>query len=247
MKIFMRLLFLFSFIALIGVNVGAQKASQPPRRANLTETSKADFILKEDGFSIDFPAKPSRETSSIDTAFGKAKMVGYKLPSALVFYGVNYIDFPTIISDKTEIALRFDAVKAGLLANKDFRLLSETEISFGDYPGVEYVFDSKETTATMRCLFIKQRFFQITVITKGSLINSTERVKNFNRKTTEKFINSFSANEPPPPALNAVELPKDFGIEIKNKTFSSQFLGFSVNLPKDWFVLEKEREICKYI
>lgn len=232
----MRFAALFLFIIIFGSVTRAQKA--PARVETLTESS---FISKKDGFQIDFPARPARTVSSIDTAFGKTEMVSYKLATSLAYYGVDFIDFPTIINDKAEIALRFESVKAHLTKDAQYRLISETEISFGGNPSVEYVLGNKDTTTTIRGLFMKQRFFQMTVVTNGNPISSTERVKNFNQKATEKFIKSFFVNDLPPPKMAAVKLPKDFGITVENNSFSSKFMGFSLKLPLDWNVVETEQ------
>ena len=235
----MRITILFMCAALTVITINAQKKNPPPR-AIINAVEQVD-VLKTDGFKIDFPAKPARTVAPIDTAYGKTNMVSYRLGTTYGFYGVNYIDFPTVISDKTEISLRFDAVKAALINSAEDRLISETEISFGGNPGMEYVIEGKDTTLTMRCLFIQQRFFQLLIVTKGKLSKSTERVKNFNQKNIDKFINSFSVTELPTPKLTAVELPKDFGIEINSSIFTSRFFGFSIRMPENWSIVEKEQ------
>ncbi len=238
----MRPTILFLCLILVNINVFAQiSASPPPPRVVTGDSHRNNYILKEDGFQIDFPAKPVRTISSIDTAFGKTNMVNYKLAASLAFYGVSIIDFPTVIEDKTEINLRLDALRIGLLKEPQSRLISETEISFGGNVGREFVLENTETTLTVRALFIKQRFFQLTIATKGSLLRSSDRVKNFNKKTTEKYINSFYVTDLAAPSMTAAELPKDFGIEIKNEKFSSKFLGFSMNVPQNWTIVEKEQ------
>jgi len=235
----MRLATLTICTILLSINIYPQR-NESPRREITVAAERVD-VLKTDGFKIDFPARPTRTVSTIDTAFGKTNMVNYQLATNLVYYGVTFIDFPTVISDKAEIDLRFDGVKAALLKNAESRLISETEIFFGDNPGREYVIEDKLTTATIRGLFIKQRFFQLTVVTKGKLSRATQRLRDFNHKTVEKFINSFSVTELPTPKTTAVELPKNFGIKIDGSFFTSDFFRFSVRLPENWNIVKEEQ------
>lgn len=236
----MKLKVLFFCTVLLSNAIYAQKNPPPPRREITVATEQTD-VLKTDGFKIKFPAKPTRSVAPIDTAYGKTNMVSYRLMTNLTFYNVNYLDFPTVITDKNEISLRFDGVKAALTKDAADRLISETEISFGGSPGVEYVIESKDTTLTTRCLFIQQRFFQLVIVTKGRQGKSTARVNDFNRKNVEQFFNSFYVNELPKPQTIAVELPKDFGVEINNSIFTSRFFGFSIKLPENWRVVEAEQ------
>jgi hypothetical protein len=238
----MYLKILFICTVFLSNNIYAQKkAAPPPPPREIIAVAKQNDILKTDGFKIEFPAKPSRSVAPVETAFGKTSMVSYRLMTNLAFYNVNYLDFPTVITDKTETSLRFAAVKAALIKDAADRLISETEISFGGNPGVEYVIESKDTTLTTRCLFIQQRFFQLVVVTKGRQTKSTARVNDFNRKNVEQFINSFYVNELPKPQTTAVDLPEDFGIEINNSIFTSRFFGFSIKLPENWRIVEKEQ------
>lgn len=236
----MKLKVLFFCLVLLGNTIYAQKNPPPPRREITVATEQTD-VLKTDGFKIEFPAKPTRSVAPIETAYGKTNMVSYRLMTNLTFYNVNYLDFPTEITDKTEISLRFEGVKAALTKDAADRLISETEISFGGSPGVEYVIESKDTTLTTRCLFIQQRFFQLVVVTKGRQSKSTVRVNDFNRKNVEQFFNSFYVNELPKPQTIAVELPKDFGVEINNSIFTSRFFGFLIKLPENWRIVEEEQ------
>ena len=244
----MRLTTILLMLLIPGINIYAQKRNPPPppRRVIIENRLDRTAVLKSDGFTIDFPSKPTRAVTQIETAYGKTDMVGYILATGLGYYAVNYIDFPTVLTEKAEIDLRFEAMKSALLKDSNNRLTSETEISFGDNAGVEYVIESRNATITTRGLFIKQRFFQLIVATNGRMSKATERVKNFNRKNIEKFINSFAVTELPSPKTEAVELPKDFGIETNGSIFTSKFFGFSVTLPKDWIRVEKEQtEIFK--
>jgi hypothetical protein len=137
--------------------------------------------------------------------------------------------------------LRFDSVKAALLKAPDSRLINEVEISFGGNPGAEFEIENKDTTITTRVLMIDQRFFQLTVVNRGRTSQATERVRNFNRKNIDRFINSFSVTQLPAPKIAAVELPPDFGIKIQDDTFTSDFFGFSIKLPTAWKIVEKEQ------
>jgi len=237
----MRLILLLIITTLLSSSIDAQKRNSPPRQVIIKGDAERTGILKSDGFTIDFPAAPTRSVEQFEAAYGKTNMVSYRLSTGLGFYGVNYIDFPTVMTDKAEMNLRFDVMKTALLKNPNDRLISETEIVFGDNSGVEYVIENKDATITMRGLFVRQRFFQLLVVTKGRMSKASEKVKTFNRKNIEKFINSFAVTGLPSPKTEAVELPADFGIQMSGSVFTSKFFGFSMTLPKDWIPVEKDQ------
>jgi hypothetical protein len=226
----MRLSILFLFTTLLITGVFAQNPPPPPPAA-ISTTSSSEDVRATDGFKINFPSKPTRTVSKIETGFGKTDMISYQLGTNLAFYAVTFIDFPSVITDKAELELRFDSVKAALLKAPDSRLINEVEISFGGNPGAEFEIENKDTTITTRVLMIDQRFFQLTVVNRGRTSQATERVRNFNRKNIDRFINSFSVTQLPAPKIAAVELPPDFGIKIQDDTFTSDFFGFSIKLP----------------
>jgi hypothetical protein len=223
-------------------NIHAQKSAlPPPARREIITRLNSDYVLKTDGFQVTFPAKPTRTVSEIHTAFGKTNLVNYQLPTSLAFYGVNFLDFPAVVTDKAELDLRFAAMKAAILKDADNHLMSEKEISFGGSPGVEFVIENKDNTITTRGLIIQQRFFQLIVVTKGKFNKSTERIQNFNRKAVDRFINSFSVTEVPTALKSSVELPNDFGIKVENSVFASSFFGFSLKIPENWNLVEREQ------
>ncbi len=89
----MRLATLTICTILLSINIYPQR-NESPRREITVAAERVD-VLKTDGFKIDFPARPTRTVSTIDTAFGKTNMVNYQLATNLVYYGVTFIDFPT--------------------------------------------------------------------------------------------------------------------------------------------------------
>lgn len=229
-----RAILFFIFALSISHGVFAQPAKPaPPKSGN--------YILKQDGFRINFPAKPTRNVSELPSAFGKANMVNYELGTAFAFYGINYVDFPTVATNEAELKIRFDAMKSALLAKGQNSLMSEKEIYFGEHLGAEYVFEGADFTATVRGLFVKQRFFQITVVTKGKNSKATQKVRNFNQQRVEQFFNSFAVTELPEALLEIVSLPADFGIKIQNSLFRSEFFGATVKLPENWFEISSEQ------
>jgi hypothetical protein len=137
--------------------------------------------------------------------------------------------------------LRFAAMKAAILKDADNHLMSEKEISFGGSPGVEFVIENKDNTITTRGLIIQQRFFQLIVVTKGKFNKSTERIQNFNRKAVDRFINRFLSLKYRHALKSSVELPNDFGIKVENSVFASSFFGFSLKIPENWNLVEREQ------
>ena len=240
------LLVLFALTSqLIGQKVlkASPRSKTAPPLARLDETPS-----KLEGFSINFPGPPVKSIVPINAAFGMTDIKVYQFSSSLSFYRVSYFDLPAVLDDEADIKIRFDWLKNTYLSKGDAVSFDDHEVRFGDHPGREFSIETPVVSFTVRCIAIQQRIFELVVGTKGSYRQWTDRIKDFHKKNTENFFNSFSADKVPPPKLSAVPLPADFGEKVEGSVFSVNFFHLSMTLPPTWHRLTGEMlELAKDI
>nr|HQU84902.1 hypothetical protein [Pyrinomonadaceae bacterium] len=209
---------------------------------------KPPFESKTGGFKIQFPSVPTEKVTPFQSGYGAAEMHQFSLFTALSFYGVNYFDFPAVIEDKAELKIRYKLIKDKLLADVKTRLLSESELFFGDNYGSDYVFENDDSTIYIRLITIKQRLFQLVVISKGKNSTATENVKKYQKNVKDNFFNSFQITQLPEAKSQTVNLPADFGVSTDNNKLNVKYLGFVMDLPESWLILTKSQtELMKDI
>lgn len=197
------------------------------------------FESKSGGFKIRFPATPTETVNNFQAGFGNAEIRQFALQTTVAYYGLNYFDFPTIITDKSELKIRYAGIKEKLTAVSGNRLMSENELFFGDNYGQEYLFENSFATMTVRLITVKQRLFQIFVITSGNNSTSSETLKKYNDELKGRFFNSFEITSLPNPSVEAVNLPEDFGVSIADNKIKIDYFKFSMQLPENWKVVSK--------
>ena len=102
-------------------------------------------------------------------------------------YGANYCDFPAEIK-KAPLRKVFDSSRDGAVANLEGKLVSESDIKLGDYPGREIrigVEDGKQVFRA-RVYLVDRRLYQVVVF--GSKEAATS-------KQADKFFDSFKLAE----------------------------------------------------
>lgn len=204
------------------------------------------FDSADGGFKIKFPATPTKKVTNFQAAYGTAQLYQYTLGTTLAFYGVNYFDFPTVINDKDELKIRYKAIKDKLLNSANTRLINENELFFGDNYGYEYLIESSDMTMSVRLITVKQRLFQLIVVTKGKYNSGSENLKNYQKGIKDGFFNSFQITTLPDPKVEAVNLPADFGVSTTNNILKIEFFNFSMALPENWHVVpQSQTQILK--
>ncbi|MCD9187409.1 MAG: hypothetical protein LUM44_13320 [Pyrinomonadaceae bacterium] len=197
------------------------------------------FESKSGGFKIRFPANPTETVSRFQAAFGNAEMHQFALQTTVAYYGINYFDFPTAIDDKTELKIRYTAIKEKLTALPGNRLLSENDLFYGENYGQEYLMENGLATMNVRLVTVKQRLFQIIVITNGNYSSSSETLKSYKKEIKDNFFNSFEVTSLPNPTEEAVNLPENFGVSVAGNKIKIDYFKFSMDLPEKWNVVSK--------
>jgi hypothetical protein len=158
--------------------------------------AKVWYLLssKEFGFKIEFPEKPSEKSDVLKVSVGKLKLNTYMLqPSSKnedenLAYSANYTEYPpsTVNSDnKDEADSYLKKGIAGAVANLKGKVLSEKDISIGQYPGKEVRIDYMNGVAviTMRMYLVHNKVYALQTITE---------TKKDGNASLNKFMNSFA-------------------------------------------------------
>lgn len=208
-------------------------------KIELFKDESKTFESKQGGFKVYFPKMPEMRTNQIDSGFGKAVLHVFTASTALAFYGVSYADYPAAITDQTEVRYVSDAQRDLLMA-RNYKLVSEKDISYKGNYGREYVLNYDGNTVVMRNFFVRQRLFRLLVITRGikGKISSAEEEKN--SRAAFRFLDSFEVTEIPKPEFSEINLPGDFGVKVENSVFYSEFFGVTMTVPEGWTVLDDE-------
>ena len=135
-------------------------------------TSFSQYVLNGDLFSIVFPVEPTLEVSDIDTDLGKVKMFTYSYqPSDYLFYAFSYCDYPPQSKGLDE-ASALDKAMKGFANGMSLDISSNTAISLGNVKGVYFKADDDEIFATNKSYFVKNRLYQIAVVSSDYYCSS---------------------------------------------------------------------------
>jgi len=151
------------------------------------------FSYPEGKFKIEFPNAPATEKRVINSVAGELTMniILYdasKEKNNNLIYMVNYTDYPDSLvnSDQKERLKDFFRNSIdGAVNNVHGKLLSESVVASGNFPGREIRIDFNNGTAviTARIFLVKNRMYMIEVITE---------TKNDFNKSINHFLDSFS-------------------------------------------------------
>lgn len=152
------------------------------------------FTFKNEAYAIEFPAKPTTDVKTVNSAVGELKLDitmydASKLSKnddnlAYMSMSTEYPEFLISSDNKEGLNKIFRGGIDGAVKRVDGRLLSEKVIQIDGFPGREVRADVKDGLALikMRFYLVKNKIYMVQVITK----TENEGNKSFNR-----FFNSF--------------------------------------------------------
>jgi len=211
-------------------------ALPPPK---VKEISKTKFVSEEGGFKIKFPSQPITQTLPIAASFGKANMTINVLVTSLAEYSISYLDFPTEMTEKYDLDIRYDQARDSQIKRLGGVLKKDSEFYFGSYYGREIVIEGK-TTASLKILTVGPGLFFLVVETKGALSSQSGKLKDANNLRIRNFLNSFEITKVPESKLTRKELPADFGLNFADNILTSKVFEVSMKLPEAWTFVSNE-------
>ena len=234
----------FLVFAVFGTALVGQAPPPPPppvAKAGASRIAPSSLFESPDGgFRAGFPAKPTLQVQQFESSFGKTSMSIYSLGTSLAMYTVTYFDFPTVMSDRYDLNVRFDVMRDSQAKQMSARVTTDSEFFFGDHYGRELQFESAGETLTMRTFVVGPRIFMLGVTTRGRLSTQSDKLRVGNQTRINKFLNSFAITKIPAVTAAAVDLPDDFQISVESGVFRSGFFGVEMTMPVKWVVMESD-------
>ncbi len=218
----------------------AQTKPLPPPRVVSGLSSDYSYESKEGGFKVGFPSRPEVSTVEKESSFGKTPITVCALVTSMATYSVTYVDFPTVLTDKYDLNVRFDAMRDSQEKQLSGRVMTDSEYYFGTYYGRSNVIESAAVTISIRTFVVGPRMFILIVQTKGKLSTQSEKLRTANENRINKFFNSFLITKVSEPKTVAVELPSDFDVMADQGTFSSKFFDLSLSSPDGWVTFNRD-------
>ena len=148
------------------------------------------FTSEEGRFVVSFPGKPKAQSQTINTSAGKFKSKTHILKSNIASYMVSYFDLPLASDDPATSKVLLDGGRDTALANMKGKLKSEKEITLEGYPGRHTVAEIDGGVINARTYVVKNRIYQVMVVTPVFEDMSAEGVELFN-SFVDKFLDSF--------------------------------------------------------
>lgn len=125
-----------------------------------------DVIKDSSGhFTVNFPAKASESTQTVDTKAGAAKVHVYQADgdNKSITYTALYSDYPSGSIGRSPADTIYDGAINGAIGEGGGKVLSNTKVSNGTIAGREAVFASADQAETMRVRYflVGDRLYQV--------------------------------------------------------------------------------------
>jgi hypothetical protein len=139
---------------------------------------------REGKFQVLLPGKVESQTRSFATRAGKVKLVcqSAEHPSGGV-YGISYADLPPAYVKKTGAKGVIKDIQAGILDEMSAKPTSETEITLGKHPGLEFRAPFKamgvEGETHARVFVVGDRGYMLVVLGLKGAISDQKEVRKF--------------------------------------------------------------------
>ncbi len=135
-------------------------------------------IFREAGFSVWMPEGiQSEETEAVDTSIGNLSFEVFATHPKTARFIAAYsgkLDGTQVTNPQTILS----AVQDGIITKRNFQLISQQNVSFGQYPGKQLSMQNGEETITFRMYLINQRVYVLAVGQKNSA-GTSQDVMNF--------------------------------------------------------------------
>ena len=164
-----------------------QTQAQPPAQ---TTTGWRQFTSQRGHFSVVMPGTPQEQTQEQDfPVVGKGIVHLFGLTEPAGVYLATYVEVPGLAQQNQEF---IDEFGKGFLQNigeataqgAEAKVIKETDISFGKYPGKEILIEGEGGIATIRAYFINKVGYELVVAPPAAL----------DSRNVRRFLDSFVIN-----------------------------------------------------
>lgn len=168
----LRVIFAAALILTTGFQQAKRKNDQP---------DWIEFSPQDGGFSITMPDKPSQQTLPHKTENGQTSSPLYELTKGAFKYVITYMDYPFSVEGNERDKLLDMGAEAGI-TNVGGKVVSNTPISLGSYPGREVKGEMQGVLYRSRVYLVGQRLYLLIVWMPSNKTNP---------ENAAKFLESF--------------------------------------------------------
>lgn len=203
-----------------------------------------EFKHEAGNFAVMMPGKPLEISQTVETEIGKVPIHSFIASGGRLNYAVMYAEYPMVFDTPDATKTLLDNGRDLMLSSKNGKLIGETNISFGKYPGRELKAKIDEGTMRLRMYAVNQRMYMLMVMTPGADV-----LKQLESKKVNDFLASLKFLREPQPAegslpsmsqvdseIDKLDLPPDFGERpVSWREVASPELGFTIWMPSEPF------------
>lgn len=253
MKIIPKLTFLLSII-LVSTTAGLAQAPPPPKPSpsgtvigdpiGIPVESWQEFKHEAGNFAVMMPGKPIEVSQTVDSQIGKVPIYSFTARGGTLNYLAMYAEYPIALDTPEAAKTSLNGARDLMLNNRNGKLISETDISYGKYPGREVKAQLDGGIMRLRVYIVNQRMYLLMVMAPGD-----DKSKQLESKKAEDFLGSFKFLREPQPVeaaapsmsrldseIDKLNLPPGFRARpISWREVPSPEFGFTVWMPSDPF------------
>jgi len=148
-----------------------------------------EFSSTEGAFLVLMPGTPTMDKQTASTAVGPIDSFTFTLEETDGIYTVSYADYPEDIVRQNEPDDMLDSVRTGAIGSiEGSRLLNESSILFGEYPGRDLEIEAPDGKSTLhiRAILVDNRLYSLMVVSIGKQPSTSD---------IQKFFESFTLLE----------------------------------------------------
>src|SRR5262245_15954725 len=215
-----------------------------PPRITLVEAWE-EFKHEAGNFAVIMPGKPLEMSQTVESEIGKIPIHTFSAPGGTLTYLAMYAEYPISIDTSEAAKISLDNARDLLLSRRNGKSISETDISFGKYPGRELKAKIDEGMLRSRTYVVNQRMYMVMAIASGD-----DASKQLDSKKVDDFLGSFKFLRGPQPAggsapsmsrvasdIDNFDFPPDFATRpISWREVPSPEFGFTVWMPSEPFL-----------
>src|SRR5215813_3445172 len=240
---------LFSIIFILATAGLAQTKAPPPTApegipGGIPVEAWQEFKNEAGNFAVMMPGKPLEMSQTVESEIGKIPIYTFTAQGGTLTYMAMYSEYPISIDTPEAAKISLDNARDLLLSRRNGKLISESDISFGKYPGRELKAKFDGGTLRSRTYIVNKRMYIVMAMAPGD-----DTSKQLDSKKVDDFLGSFKfLREPQPadgnaPSMSRVEseidkwdFPPDFATRpISWREVPSPEFGFTVWMPSEPF------------
>ena len=187
-----RLMLCFTLVLLWTANAFSQGQPPPAPKDRVISKPLSDFAqwqaltVAEANFKAELPGKPFAAAQTVESPMGKVPLRTWTLRFDIVQYVLLVGEYPIVFDTPDSVKHSLDGARDLTLSQAAGKLISDTEISYGKFPGRDWKALTDRGLIRTRMYLVHNRMYALQAVLPESAENEEGTQKAVNR-----FLNSF--------------------------------------------------------